>query len=83
MRLVLDGKSVAVGLFAGAALVAGLGAVQNEQPQTGRFQVETAGTDNDVIAYVVDTATGRVWREHASARKDAIDFLKPKLDAAE
>ena len=62
MRLSFDGKSVVVGLFAGAALVAGFGAAQNGQPPVGRFEVEavTTGTGS-YHAYVVDTATGQVW----------------------
>ena len=61
MRLVLDGKSLLVGGFAGAALVASLGAMQNGEPQVGRFQID-AEPDGDygTTAYVVDTATGRM-----------------------
>lgn len=65
MRLSFDGKSVAVGVFAGAALVAGFGAAQNDSPQVGRYQVAAAG--NGGIGYVVDTATGQVWKEYTSA----------------
>lgn len=77
MRLSLDGKSVAVGLFAGAALVASIGAAQNDSPEVGRFQIAAAGGPI-AYAYVLDTATGKVWKEHSN---DA--FSTPKLDAAQ
>jgi hypothetical protein len=83
MRLVLDGKSVAVGVLAGAALVAGIGAAQNERPEVGRFQIAAAGKSGETTGYVVDTATGQVWREVVPATKDAVEFLKPKTKAAQ
>ena len=74
MRLILDGKSVVVGLFAGAALVASLGAMQRDTPQVGRFQI-AAGER----AYVVDTATGRVWMEHIPPGTRG-DFIGTKMN---
>jgi len=83
MRLVLDGKSVAVGLFAGAALVASLGAMQKDEPQVGRFQIAGTGGQSGGDAYVVDTATGRIWPEPQGPRNSEAYavFLRPKLDA--
>ena len=78
MQLVLDGKSLAVGVFAGAALVAGLGAVQNERGEAGRFKIEAAGSGTgSVTAHVLDTATGQVWSGNRA------DFFKAKLGASE
>ena len=74
MRLSLDGKSLAVGVFAGVAFVAAFGAMQNTGPEAGRFQMEAAGDQRDTTAYVLDTATGQVWRESGSNA----DFLRPK-----
>jgi hypothetical protein len=74
MRLDLDGKSVAVGVFSGAALVAALGAVQNGEPPVGRYRIEAAGNGRgSVDAFVLDTATGQVWR-HTRA-----EFFNPKI----
>lgn len=80
MRLVLDGKSAAVGVFAGAALVAGIGAARADkpEPQVGRFLVEAAGSNAATTAYVVDTVTGQVWREFNDA-----GFHDRKLDAGD
>jgi len=81
MRVVLDGKSVLIGGFAGVALVASLGAMQRDALQAGRFQIDaepepSAGTN----AYVLDTATGRVWREHNNGSEAYVRFAEPKLD---
>ena len=88
MRLVLDGKSVTVGLFAGAALVAGLGAAElaessPDRPQVGRYQVAAGGGPSGPDAYPIDTATGQVWREPQGPRttQTYAAFLAPKLDA--
>jgi hypothetical protein len=117
MRLVLEGKSLAVGALAGAAFVGTLGAMQLDgrsatrgrppgTPQTesvdpepspydpgmgvpgdgrpqvpgevGRFQIEAAGDGNSITAYVVDTATGKVWKETGVKHKD---FMASKLEA--
>ena len=83
MRLILDGKSLLIGGFAAVALVASLGAMQNREPQVGRFQIAGTGGQSGGNAYVVDTATGQVWREPDGPRlTDAyIAFLRPKLGA--
>ncbi len=83
MRLAVDGKSLLIGTFAGAALVASLGALQKGEPAAGRYQVAAAGMTGETTAYVVDTATGEVWRENPSTLKHAVEFLKPKLGPAE
>lgn len=85
MKFVLDGKSLAVGLFAGAAIAAGIGAVQLEEPQVGRFQTSVGGSEGKVYAYVVDTATGKVWAEirndnHVSSSRGS-DFRHEKLES--
>ncbi len=73
MRLSLDGRSLAIGVFAGAAAVAGFGAAQAEKPEAGRFQVAaTVGPGGVPFAYVADTATGQVWRE------DGVGFADDK-----
>ena len=60
MRLSLDGKSLAVGLFAGAASVAAFGAAQNSS--VGRFAIAaTRGEGPDSQVYVIDTTTAEVW----------------------
>ena len=84
MQLSLDGKSLALGLFAGAALVAGIGAAQNDPPQPGRFQIAAAGSDADRYrAYLVDTVTGEVWGEPQEYQKDQhAAFFKPKAGLA-
>jgi len=83
MRLVLDGKSLLIGGFAGAALVASLGAMQKGEPQVGRFQIAGTGGQSGGDAYVVDTATGRVWPEPQGPRSSEsyAAFLRPKLGA--
>jgi hypothetical protein len=78
MRVVLDGKSVAVGMFAGAALVAGLGAVQQERAEVGRFEIEaTRSGTSSATAYVLDTATGQVWSGNRA------EFFNAKVGVAE
>ncbi len=66
----LDAKSAAVGVLAGAAIVAGLGAMQpdgirqpdqrvapNAAPEVGRYAIAVSGTSIDVL----DTATREVF----------------------
>ena len=81
MRLSREWRFAAVGVFAGAALVAGLGAEEptaktDGPPQVGRFQVATSASDGGrFAAFVVDTATGQVW-----TMNDGTDtFAKSKL----
>ena len=78
--MVLDTKSLAVGAFAGAALIAGLGAVQQQEPQIGRFQISAEHSGD---AFVVDTATGRVWTDRQATTNAGREFLKPKLNVPE
>ena len=60
MRLVLDGKSVAVGVIAEVALVAGLGAAQNAT--VGRYAVAAVEGAGSPSVYVIDTASAEVWK---------------------
>jgi hypothetical protein len=78
MKTNLDGKSLLIGLLAGAALLATFGATP-ESPVTnqpvGRFQICCGGIgagDRRPAAFLVDTITGRVW----AAGGD--QFLEPK-----
>ena len=85
MRFGVHGRSLALGLVLGGAAVAGLGAAQAERdPAAGRFELVVEGEGN-VFAYVLDTATGQVWKESTSGnmliRNDS--FAKAKLGAAE
>lgn len=60
MRLVLDGKSLLIGVFAGAALVAGMGAMQNVQ--VGRYAIAAGrGPTGGPSVYVIDTQSAEVW----------------------
>jgi hypothetical protein len=65
-------------LLAAAAIVAALGAVQQERAEVVRFEIETtrSGTSS-ATAYVLDAATGQVW---ASQR---VEFFNPKIGVAE
>jgi hypothetical protein len=81
MRLTLDGKSLLVGAFGGAALVASVAAGVPDIPQgpvVGRFRVEAAGSGTgSVTGYLVDTVTGQVWASHHDSFYDAkIDLTK-------
>jgi hypothetical protein len=77
-----DGNSLLAGAFCGAVLIAGLGAVQKGEPQTGRFQIATAENPSvgGSTAYVVDTATGAVWKENGQRYAE---FLAAKIGKAE
>lgn len=77
-----DGRSFAIGAFAGAVCVAAFGAAQTPTPEVGRFQISAAragSTNSD--AYVVDTVTGQVWSNDSGHREKA--FYVPKLGASE
>jgi len=58
MRLTIDGKSVAVGVFAGVAFVSGLGASQDDSLKAGRYGI--AASEQGVFS--IDTATREVWQ---------------------
>lgn len=78
MQFTLDGKSLAVGMFAGVAFVAGLGAMQSQDTEIGRFQITSArATNTRAEAFVVDTATGQVW----SSGRSTNEFFDKKLGA--
>jgi hypothetical protein len=78
MQFTLDGKSLAVGTFAGAALVAGLGAMQSQDSEVRPFQITSARSGNtSAEAFIVDTATGQAWSSSRSSR----EFYAKKLGA--
>jgi hypothetical protein len=60
-------KSLALGLVLGVGGMMLLGAAKDDTPPVGRFQI----CSSDMAAYVVDTATGRVWQ-----RSDSLDQFK-------
>src|SRR5687768_8761288 len=55
MRLVLDSKSLLVGAFAGAALVAGIGAADNGGGEVGRYQIAASAQPGARQVYLIDT----------------------------
>ena len=61
-------KNIVIGFALGVIVTATLGAALKHKNEVGRFQV-AAGSN---FAYVVDTATGKVWVErdnHSGFRK--------------
>lgn len=76
MKTNWDLKSLLVGTILGAAALVLIGAATPPtHPPTpeGRFQVASGESG----AFVVDTATGQVWRWSGSPKPDA--FTEPKI----
>ena len=69
----LDIKSAVLGAVVVAVAAIFLGAVKSE-PTVGRYQI-AAGANG---ASVVDTMTGQVWSESATASS----FLAPKIESS-
>lgn len=68
----------AAGTVVAVAVIFALGAAADiSEPQIGRFQIEKDGNH----AYVIDTATGEVWQQHAlpSRGSNSTGFSEPKL----
>jgi hypothetical protein len=75
MKLHIDLKSAALGLLAGIIVTLTVGATAKPTGPIGRFQIEV-GQQN---AFVIDTATGEVWRGHGNSGVSP-NFSNPKLD---
>ena len=81
MKLTIDLRSALLGLLTGVTLVFLVGAAANNGVNTGRFQAALA--DDGGAALVIDTATGRVWRNRDySSLSNHKDFFEPKIGNA-
>lgn len=80
MKATIDLKSTLLGLAAGILVMFTLGAgpgISGPSGQTGRFKMATMQNH----AFVIDTATGQVWRGYyyaGSGGNTDAEFLKPK-----
>jgi hypothetical protein len=77
MKIQIDLKSAVLGLILGVAAMFALGADSDSQNQIGRYQIQV-GNNQNVLAVLVDTATGKVWSAAGTAanqlRNDATFF---------
>ena len=61
----IDTKSLLIGLLFGVCVLLALGAASGKQEDVGRYQV--ACPDSQSVCFVIDTATGQVWRKIAGS----------------
>ncbi len=61
----IDTKSLLIGLLFGVCILLALGAAGEKQGDVGRYQVASPDINT---CFVIDTATGQVWRKMASSR---------------
>lgn len=73
MQRVIEWRSLLLGISLGILLVVGVGAVQQDRSEVGRFDIEADGAH----AYVIDTATGQIWKQGGTS------FYEPKIRHAE
>jgi len=81
MKTKFDPKSLLVGALAAVVLACVAGASHLAGPEVGRFRIEA----NQEHAFVIDTATGRVWQKQFRPGRvtnhDAVsEFFGSKLD---
>lgn len=58
-------RGLVMGMVVGVTALVGFGATQapSSGPEIGRYRIEVGSDANRSKAYVIDTATGRVWEE--------------------
>lgn len=74
MKLILDAKTLAIGLVLGLAVMGVCGAAYERGSSAGRFTI----VSNEHSALVLDTQTGQVWAQDPGLLTDSA-FYKPKI----
>ena len=60
---------VVLGILLGMGAILALGASRTDEPKLGRYQITTS----DTRAYIIDTATGRVWEKFTDRSAGSTD----------
>lgn len=79
MNARLDVKSMVIGALIMLCIALTIGATSRTSPAANaRFQLALPGEGSN--AYVIDTATGRIWEKHPTPGNTATEFRLPKTD---
>ena len=79
MNARLDIKSLVIGALIMLCITLTIGASNRTNPAVhARFQLALPGEGGN--AFVIDTATGRIWEKHPTAGSNAAQFRQPKID---
>lgn len=79
MNARLDVKSMVIGVLIMLCIALTIGATSRTTPAANaRFQLALPGEGSN--AYIIDTATGRIWEKYPTPGNTATEFRLPKTD---